>query len=96
MKILIISILLFFCVKVHATDVYTATDANGTRIIITESICPYIPDSIFNLALLEVDGKKYTGCWTTELNVVIIIWNVNGIAVEQHYKPSDFVLGKLI
>ena len=96
MKKLITFILLFFCVNVNAIDVYVTEDSSGAIITLFEEQCPYSPNTKFSLAITEVDNEKYVGCWVSDLDLVIIIWYISGLAFEAYYKFSDFVLEKII
>ena len=96
MKKIIFIILLFFYANVNATDVYVTKDSDGTIINLLEAECPYSPNSKFSLAVANIDGQKYVGCWISDLDLVVIIWNVSGLVFEQYFKISDFVLQKVI
>ena len=96
MKKLLTFILLFFCVKIFASEIYVIPNVDGFSIMLTEKNCPYLQNSVFRLAYAKEENITITGCWASDSNVVVIIWNVNGNVFQQTYNVSDFVLMKLI
>ena len=96
MKKLFTFILLFFCVKIFASEIYVIPNVEGLSIMLTEKNCPYLQNSVFRLAYAKEENITITGCWASDSNEVVIIWNVNGNIFQQIYNVSDFELMKII
>jgi len=96
MKKLLTFILLFFCAKIFASEIYITPNINGFSIMLTEKNCPYLQNSVFRLAYAKEENITITGCWTSDSDVVVIIWNINGAVFQQIYNVSDFQLMKII
>jgi hypothetical protein len=96
MKRLLIVSLLFFCAKIFASEIYTIPNNDNISIMLTEKECPYLQNSVFRLAIAKEENITIMGCWASDSDVVVIIWNANGSVFQQIYKVSDFVLMEII